>query len=91
MEGRPKKSNEKCRPLVGGIDRGFPHTPAVLRLPTSLLAGGGEVLGGDFAGFVGLGVADFVEVHHNFYLLVISFLYLNYSIACSVCQALFFI
>ena len=45
---------------------GFPNATAVLGFPTSLLAGGGEVLGGDFAGFLGLGVLDFVEVHHNF-------------------------
>lgn len=60
----------RCPPLedtidsVGGRSAGFPNAPAVLGFPTSLLAGGGKVLGGDFAGFLGLGIFDFVEVHH---------------------------
>ena len=84
----------RCPPLedtidsVGGCSAGFPNAAAVLGFPTSLLAGGGEVLGGYFAGFLGLGIFDFVEVH-NFHFL--SFLYLNYSIDCFICQALFFI
>lgn len=50
---------------VAVLGTGFPHASAVLGFPTSLLASGGEVLGGGFAGFLGLGVADFVKVHHN--------------------------
>ena len=52
--------------LVGGFGGGFPNAPAVLGFPASLLAGGGEVPSGDFAGLLGFGVLDFVEVHHNF-------------------------
>ena len=60
----------RCPPVedtigsVGGRSAGFPNAPAVLGFPTSLLAGGGKVLSGDFAGFLGLGIFDFVEVHH---------------------------
>ena len=54
---------------VGGRSAGFPNAPAVVGFPTSLLAGGGKVLGGDFAGFLGLGIFDFVEVHHLYHFL----------------------
>ena len=72
---------------IGGRSAGFPNAPAILGFPTSLLAGGGEVFGGNFTGFLGLGVFYFVEVQHLSHFL--SFLYLNYNIDCFICQALF--
>ena len=68
VEGRSKELHEKCRPLVGGFNTCFPNALAVLGSPAPLLAGGGEVLGSDFASLLGLGVLDFVEFH-SFYLL----------------------
>jgi hypothetical protein len=67
VEGRPKKSNEKCRPLPGGINGCFPNTSAILGSPTLALANLCEVLGNSSAVLLGLGVSNLVKVHH-FYL-----------------------
>ena len=60
---RPQIKKPSFLGLVSVLHGSLPHASAILRLPTSLLAGGGEVLGGNFAGLLGLGVLDFVEVH----------------------------
>lgn len=56
-----------------GLPLGFypslPYAPAILGFPTLSLADFSEVLGNSSAVLLGLVVADFVEVHHSFFLL----------------------
>jgi hypothetical protein len=59
----------KKPPLVGGFDSGFPDAFAMLRFPSLALANLSEVLGNSSAVLLGLGVLDFVEVHHLFHFL----------------------
>jgi hypothetical protein len=61
VSGRLKKP-----PLPGGFNRGFPHASAILGVPTLGLTNLCEVLGDSSAILLGLGIADFVEVHHSF-------------------------
>ena len=65
---RTKIKAEVSLGLPGGIHAGFPHTSAILGSPTLALANLCEVLGDSSAVLLGLGVADFVKVHHSYYL-----------------------
>jgi hypothetical protein len=53
----------KKPPLVGGFNRGFPHTFAILGFPSICLTGLGEILCDALAAFLGFDIFDFVEVH----------------------------
>ena len=52
--------------LPGGFNPSLPHTSAILRSPALGLTNLCEVLGDSSAILLGLGVADFIEVHHSF-------------------------
>jgi hypothetical protein len=55
--------------LVCGINASLPNAPAVLGSPAFGLANLCEVLGNSSAVFLGLGIFDFVEVHHLYHFL----------------------
>lgn len=60
--------------ILGGVSRifriGFPHTAAVVGLPAQGAAGGGEILGDDLCGLLGLSVADFIVEHCDYLSLI---------------------
>jgi hypothetical protein len=65
---------KRNRPLPGGFNISFPNTPAILGSPTFCLANFREAFGNSSAILLGLGVTDFVEIHHNY--LPLSFFFI---------------
>ena len=62
-QARAAKKPRSPSAFVAIFGRGLPDASAILGLPSEILAGSFEILGGGLTSCLGLGVLDFVEVH----------------------------